>query len=217
GSDVCSSDLDRDPSRRLLPSDRVLLFFLALLALNWFITQQLVPGPEDPVPVSWSAFRAELSRDNVQAVHTRGEKIEGRFRSPIEWAPPEREAPRRSAETRQVTVFETIVPAFVDPGLETELMDRGVDISATPIQQRTSPLLMLLWSFGPALLIIGLWIWIFRRAAKQAGGMGGAGGMMGIGKSRAKRFDRESGTKVTFEDVAGIDEAEEELAEIVDF
>lgn len=207
----------KEPSRRLLPSDRVLLFFLALLAINWFVTQQLVPGAEDPVPVSWSAFRAELARDNVQAVHTRGEMIEGRFRSPIQWSPPDREPARAAAEPRQVAVFETIVPAFVDPGLETELMDRGVDIRATPIQEDSNPLLMLLWSFGPALLIIGLWIWIFRRAAKQAGGMGGAGGMMGMGKSRAKRFDRETDSKVTFDDVAGIDEAEEELVEIVDF
>lgn len=91
-----------------------------------------------------------------------------------------------------------------------------MDIRATPIQAGTSPWMLLLWSFGPALLIIGLWIWIFRRAAKQGGGMGG-GGMMGIGKSRARRFDRESDTKVTFKDVAGIDEAEQELVEIVDF
>lgn len=87
-----------------------------------------------------------------------------------------------------------------------------MDIRATPIQAGTSPWMLLLWSFGPALLIIGLWIWIFRRAAKQGGG-----GMMGIGKSRARRFDRESDKKVTFKDVAGIDEAEQELVEIVDF
>jgi cell division protease FtsH len=55
---------------------------------------------------------------------------------------------------------------------------------------------------------------MFRRAASQGGGMGG---LMGIGKSKARRYDQEAGTKVTFEDVAGIDEAENELVEMVDF
>src|SRR5699024_6706205 len=74
---------------------------------------------------------------------------------------------------------------------------------------------MLLWSFGPALLIIGLWVWMMRRAAQQGGGM--LGRMTGMGKSKARRFDKETDTKITFDDVAGIDEAEQELAEIVDF
>src|SRR5690606_13152117 len=59
------------------------------------------------------------------------------------------------------------------------------------------------------------YVWLFRRATRQGGGIGG--GLMGIGKSRARRYDQESETKVTFEDVAGIDEAENELVEIVDF
>src|SRR6202165_2998021 len=55
---------------------------------------------------------------------------------------------------------------------------------------------------------------MFRRAARQGGGIGG---LMGIGKSKARRYDQETDTRVTFEDVAGIDEAENELVEIVDF
>jgi cell division protease FtsH len=74
----------------------------------------------------------------------------------------------------------------------------------------------LLFSFGPALVFIGFYIWIFRRAAQQGAGMMG-GGLMGIGKSQARRYDREKDTRVTFDDVAGIDEAENELVEIVDF
>ncbi|MPZ43397.1 MAG: ATP-dependent zinc metalloprotease FtsH [Betaproteobacteria bacterium] len=118
-------------------------------------------------------------------------------------------------QPRKVSNFETILPAFVDPGLERFLIDHGVEISATPISEGGSPLLTLLFGFGPALLFIGFYIWLFRRAAQQGGGMGGA--LMGIGKSKARRFDKESETKVTFDDVAGIDEAENELVEIVDF
>ncbi|HEY1269685.1 MAG TPA: ATP-dependent zinc metalloprotease FtsH, partial [Candidatus Binatia bacterium] len=65
-----------------------------------------------------------------------------------------------------------------------------------------------------ALLFIGFYVWIFRRAAQQGGG---AGGIMGFGRSRARRYDEGQGAKVTFNDVAGIDEAKNELVEIVDF
>ena len=106
-------------------------------------------------------------------------------------------------------------PAFVDPGLEALLIDNGVEISAEPIPQGNGWVGVLL-SFAPALLIIGLYVWFFRRAAKQGGGLGGAL-TGGLGKSSARRFDQEAEGRVTFEDVAGIDEAENELVEIVDF
>ena len=106
------------------------------------------------------------------------------------------------------------MPSFVDPGLEKFLIDNGVEISAKPIAEEGNPLLNLLFGFGPALLFIGFYIWMFRRMAQQGGGMGG---LMGIGRSKARRYDQEKDTKVTFNDVAGIDEAENELVEIVDF
>src|SRR5690606_15012340 len=81
--------------------------------------------------------------------------------------------------------------------------------------QGGNPLFTLLFGFGPALLFIGFYIWLFRRAAQHGGAMGG--GLMGIGKSKARRFDKEKDKRVTFDDVAGIDEAENELKEIVDF
>jgi cell division protease FtsH len=99
--------------------------------------------------------------------------------------------------------------------LESFLIDHGVEISAKPMEEGSSPLTTLLFGFGPALLFIGFYVWMFRRMAKQGGGMGG--GIMGIGKSKARRYDQEKDTKVTFDDVAGIDEAENELVEVVDF
>ncbi|MGE4056941.1 MAG: ATP-dependent zinc metalloprotease FtsH, partial [Vicinamibacterales bacterium] len=99
---------------------------------------------------------------------------------------------------------------------EAFLIENKVEISAEPIQEGGNPWVTLLFSFGPALFCIGFYIWLFRRAAQQGAGMMG-GGLMGIGKSTARRYDREKDTKVTFDDVAGIDEAENELVEIVDF
>ncbi|MBV9891704.1 MAG: ATP-dependent zinc metalloprotease FtsH, partial [Rhizobacter sp.] len=89
----------------------------------------------------------------------------------------------------------------------------GVEIRAVPIQG--SPLAQFLYGFGPALLLILFYVWMYRRAQQLGGGLGG--GLLGIGKSRARRYDQEGGPKVTFKDVAGIDEAENELVEIVDF
>lgn len=197
-----------------IPPVRTWLAFLLLLAFNYFLVNLLFPGPEDPEPISYTVFRAELAKDNVEAIHTQGEEIEGRFKSPVQWTPPAAKG-RPAPKARSIENFTTILPLFVDPGLETELIKRGVDIRATPIQTGSHPVLTLLAAFGPALLIIGIYVWLFRRAAKQGGGM--LGGFGGIGKSRARRFDKETATKVTFDDVAGIEEAKNELVEIVDF
>ena len=110
--------------------------------------------------------------------------------------------------------FTTTLPTFVDRGLEQFLIDHDVEISAKPIEEGNNALTTFILSFGPALLFIGFYIWMFRRAAQQGGGLGG---LMGIGRSRARRYDQEKDTRVTFNDVAGIDEAENELIEIVDF
>ncbi len=71
-------------------------------------------------------------------------------------------------------------------------------------------------SFAPFLLLIFFWIWMMRRM--QGGGAGGgAGGIFSVGKAKAQLFDKDSGTKVTFKDVAGLSEAKEEVQEIVEF
>jgi ATP-dependent metalloprotease FtsH len=106
------------------------------------------------------------------------------------------------------------LPAFFDRNLESFLIEHNVEISAVPIQQGG------LWTtilyFGPALLLIGFYVWMYRRAAQGAGM--GMGSMFGIGRSQAKRYDAaDAAHRVTFDDVAGIDEAEAELVEIVDF
>src|SRR5690606_38349110 len=115
--------------------------------------------------------------------------------------------------------FTTELPAFLDSGLEALLIDKGVVIRAKPIGDGGNPLFTFLILFGPAILIILFYVWMYRRAKKRGGmgGMGGMGNFMGIGRSKAKRFDKSKGKKVTFEDVAGIDEARNELMEVVDF
>ena len=64
-----------------IPPSRVLLFFLILLVANYLITSLFMPGPDDPVPISYTTFRAQLAQDNVEAVHSQGVDIEGRFKN----------------------------------------------------------------------------------------------------------------------------------------
>ncbi|MFZ5429697.1 MAG: ATP-dependent zinc metalloprotease FtsH [Bacteroidota bacterium] len=73
----------------------------------------------------------------------------------------------------------------------------------------------LLWTIGPFILIILLWLWIFRRMSRGAGG--GPGGIFSVGKSQAKVFDKDSRVNTTFKDVAGLSEAKQEVVEIVEF
>jgi len=193
------------------PPRRAWLIFLVIVLANFLLIRFLYPGPKS-AKVPYTLFKQEVVRGNVEKIYSRGESITGRFRASIRF--PTVPDSVSGVRPQAVRNFSTTLPAFVDPGLETLLIDHRVEISAEPIQQG-NPWLSLLFSFGPALFIIGLYVWIFRRASRQ-GGLG-AGGLMGIGRSTARRFDVDAEGKVTFEDVAGIDEAENELVEIVDF
>jgi cell division protease FtsH len=208
-----------------MPPGRTWLAFLVILGLNYLLMRMIFPGGAEAITVPYTAFKSEVARGNVEAIYSKGESIEGRFREAVTWPPPDKEksaADEREKSAgpfstqaptpRSATTFTTTLPAFVDPGLEQFLIDNKVEISAIPIQT-SSPVATLLYGFGPAILIIAFYVWLYRRAAQ--GGMGGA--LMGIGKSKARRYDQQSGVKVTFDDVAGIDEAENELVEIVDF
>ena len=208
-----------------MPPRRTWLWFAVLILINFLVARYLVPGPETPVIVPYTLFRAEVGKHNVEAIYSRGETLTGRFVTTVAYIPPDEQGRARgaapqdrnkgaSAPAKQVTHFVTTLPAFVDPGLEKFLIDNGVQIRAEPIQTEGNPWATLLYGFGPALLIIGFYVWMFRRA--QQGGLMG-GGLMGIGQSKARRYDQQTDEKVTFDDVAGIDEAKNELVEIVDF
>src|SRR5687768_3314943 len=209
-----------------MPPRRTWLWFVLILGMNYLLMHSLFPSADDPVKVPYTLFKQQVSNDNVAAIYSRGETILGRFGKAVTYPSPDAKSAAENTEKakqsvsltarppREVHNFTTTLPAFVDPGLEALLINHGVEISAEPIQQGRGPLSTLLYGFGPALLLIGFYVWLYRRAAGQGGA--GMGGIMGIGRSRARRYDQEQG-KVTFADVAGIDEAENELVEIVDF
>ena len=106
------------------------------------------------------------------------------------------------------SVFKTYAPN--DPNLVEKLTSKGVTITASPLDDKMPSLLGILLSWFPMLLLIGVWVFFMRQM------QGGKGGAMGFGKSKAKLMSEASG-KVTFNDVAGIDEVKEEVEEIVEF
>ena len=104
--------------------------------------------------------------------------------------------------------FATFAPS--DPGLVARLTEKGVRVVARPIESDQNPLFQILISWFPMLLLIGVWVFFMRQM------QGGGGRAMGFGKSKAKLLTEKSG-RVTFDDVAGIEEAKSELEEIVEF
>ena len=202
--------------KRTMPPARSWLWFALILLANFLLVRFLFPAPQAPVEVPYTFFKDEVRAGNVEAIYSQGDTVEGRFENPVTYPPKgaggsEPDAP----PSRTSKTFTTVIPSFVDPGLEELLIENGVEISAEPIQEGGGLWQTLLFAFGPALLLIGGYIFLYRRAQRQGGGMGGA--LTSVGRSRARRYDEEQGTKVTFEDVAGIEEAENELVEIVDF
>src|SRR5215208_6256764 len=200
-----------------MPPRRTWLWFALILLVNFLVVKLLFPGPEAPIQVPYTFFKEEVRAGNVEAIFSRGDTVEGRFKKPVTYPPKgEEDSEAGSTPSRTSKTFTTVLPSFVipDPGLEKLLIANGVQITAEPIQQGGGLWQTLLFAFGPALLLIGGYIWLYRRA-QQGGGVGGA--LTGVGRSRARRYDQEQDTKVTFDDVAGIDEAENELVEIVDF
>jgi len=208
-----------------MPGRRAWVTFLIILGVNYLLMRLLVPNPEEPLTIPYTTFKEEVQKGNVEAIYNKGAGIEGRFKKPVTWpAPHSADAAAASRNKgvawleeqsgpRTASTFTTTLPAFVGPGLEAFLIGHNVEISASSIRGG-SLWATLLFGFGPSLVIILFYVWIYRRAS-QGGGL--AGTFMGIGKSRARRYDQEANTRVTFNDVAGIDESKNELVEIVDF
>src|SRR5689334_16524004 len=196
-----------------MPPRRAWLTFLAILAANFLLMRYFFPGANGPVKVPYTMFKQEVTKQNVRDIYSRGESITGHFRTAVSYVSPRDSA--AGAKPKPITVFSTTLPAFVDPGLEALLIQNGAQISAEPPDDAGNPILTFLFGFGPALLLILFYVWIYRRA-QQGGGVGG-GMLGGLGKSGARRFDQAQDARVTFDDVAGIDEAENELVELVDF
>ena len=160
---------------------------IVLLIVGLF---NLFKNPKHPVAsdtVPFSSFLKNVEDGRVVQVEIKGNDIEGIL--------------------ADGTAFKTYAPN--DPNLVEKLASKGVNITAAPQDNQMPSLWGILLSWFPMLLLIGVWVFFMRQ-------MQGGKGAMGFGKSKAKLLSEARG-KVTFNDVAGIDEAKEEVEEIVEF
>jgi cell division protease FtsH len=178
------------------------------MALNYLVISIFFPGQPQRTDVSYTFFKQQVAAENVAEISSRADTIQGKFRRGATYPPD------TGTAAKTVQDFSTVQPAFAAPDLEAFLNAHGVVINARPVDEARNPVLTLLLSFGPTILLIGGFLWLTKRATTSTGG-----GIFGMGKSRAKRYDQTAAgdNKVTFADVAGIDEAKAELVEIVDF
>ena len=190
----------------MFPRSRSLLaFFVALLIVNLLISFLTGAPPDRPRVPYQPFFLAQVEAGNVEAITSREDSIEGELKKPMTYDPP------GDGKPVEVERFKTQVPAFIDrTELTRVLTDQKVVINARAPDAGRSFLLSLLLGLLPALLLVGFFVWLSRRGA-------GGGVLGGFGRSTARRLEQGGQQRVTFEDVAGIDEAEQELVEIVDF
>jgi cell division protease FtsH len=183
------------------------IFVIVLLAVNWLSVLIFQPSSEPRVTVPFSPyFLQQLDAGQIKSISSRGDTIEGTFKS-------KQKFPANDSKATPTTQFKTEVPTFWNNNVLTQqLQAKGVEVNAKSTATHTSLLAEILLGFGPTLLIVGLFVLLARRAA-SGGGMGALGN---FGRSQARRVDPEK-IRVTFDDVAGIDDAKAELTEIVDF
>lgn len=176
----------------------LVVYLIANLVLSFF-------NDGDEPTISYTEFSKQVDAGNVSKIYSKGDAIQGQLKK-------ERDKPGDAKG--KYTKFTTQRPAFADDKLWDDLTKHDVTVTAEPVVQERSFLSNLLISLAPMLLLVALWILIARR---MASGLGGGGGMLGR-KTPPKPVELEAGAKrTTFADVAGIDEVEGELNDVVDF
>jgi cell division protease FtsH len=164
------------------------IWLVIALVLMTVFNQFSVRQPAQ-VPMEYSQFIAELNQGRIAKVVIDGRTLRG-----------------TKSDGRQFTTY-----APSDPWMITDLLKSGVIIEAKP-DEEPSMLMSIFISWFPMLLLIGVWIFFMR----QMQGGGGKGGAFSFGKSKARMLDK-SANPVTFNDVAGCEEAKEEVSELVEF
>jgi cell division protease FtsH len=191
----------RTPDRpSFRPGPGWIVFFLVVLALNFFFTQRATE-PASRVRVPYSPFFLNQVRSgHVKSITSKGTAIQGTFTQK-----------QRYHRSKPTVLFKTEIPAFANTDALTKVLEENnVTVNAQPLDTGAPWWQNLLLGFGPTVLFIFLLFWVMRRAGNMQNVLGS------FGRSSARRY-QPSGDKVTFSDVAGIDEAKDELTEVVDF
>jgi cell division protease FtsH len=176
------------------------VFALVLFAVNFYLGSR-ANQPASRVRVPYSPFfLQEVTDGHVKQITSKGTAIQGTFTQKT-----------RYAGSKPTLLFRTEIPSFADSkGLSQLLQRKRVIVNAQPLDTGAPWWENLLLGFGPTLLFVFLLFWLMRRAGNVQNILGT------FGRSGAQRY-QPSGDRVTFADVAGIEEAKAELTEVVDF
>jgi cell division protease FtsH len=195
-----SSTAPQPKPPRFRVSWQLLALLVGLLVINFWFGSRATRAPQR-VRVPYSPyFLAQVGDGNVSEITSKGTAIQGLFK--------QKQSYQGSKATEK---FETEIPAFANRTSLFDLLQKEkVVVNAKPLTRSGPWWESVLLGFGPTLLFIGLLVLLTRRAGNLQGMLGA------FGRSRARRYQPVAG-RVTFDDVAGIDEAKEELSEVVDF
>jgi cell division protease FtsH len=191
-----------DPPQRpwYRPNPRWIALFLLLLAVNIFFTARATE-PASRVRVPYSPFFLnQVKAGHVDQITSKGTAVQGMFKQ------------KQSYQgSKPTTKFRTEVPAFANTDELSKLLQQNdVTVNAQPLDTGPPWWQALLLGFGPTIVFILLLVWFLRRAGRMQNVLGS------FGRSSARRY-QPAGDKVTFADVAGVEEAKQELTEVVDF
>ncbi|MFJ3905859.1 ATP-dependent zinc metalloprotease FtsH [Streptomyces sp. NPDC090025] len=193
------------PSKKKMPGGwgGLILTALAVYLIANLVLSLFNEG--DGPTISYTEFDKQVAAGNVSKIYSKGDAIQGQLKN---------KQPVPDGGKGDYSKFTTQRPAFADDDLWAQLTKSGTVVTAEPVVQERSFLANLLISLAPMLLLVVLWVFIARRMSAGMGG--GAGGMLGR-KTPPKPVELDGGKRTTFEDVAGIDEVEGELNDVVDF
>lgn len=185
----------------------LIIFFVFWIIISYFFN--LFEG-NPSATIAYSTFKDQVKKGNVSSITIKGDAITGKFKSKI--IPPS----QAKSDTTKYEYFSTTKPSVYDNELMQILDKNNVTINAE--EQNNSWLTYLLIMALPWILIFGYFFYIRRKMQGQMGGMSGpgGGGLFGIAKSNAKRFKKQK-AGVTFDDVAGLESAKQDLREIIDY
>lgn len=183
---------------------KLLTWMLVVIALSIVFMVFVRPQVgEIRTTVSYTEFVSLLEGEKVDSVVFRGDRLDGALNTPI-----------ATPAGGQTTLFTTRIPPVEDPDLLSTLRQQGVEIGAEAAQEDGAWWLTLL----PWILIVGFWIFLWRRmAGGLPGGMGRGGDLKDFLRGGVRKVEGETAPKVTFDDVAGQDNAKNEVAELLEF
>ena len=188
------------------PQGRLLIAFILLAAVFYIWQLYTVPSGPERFAISYSQFMEQLDASNIKSVSIQKLRVNGEFMKKTDLT--------LTGSTKPVSVqnFVTYLPTFQGQDLLTQLNMKKVAITIEPPEEG-SPIWGFVLSMLPWALILGFWFFMMRRAQQI---QGGAGGLFSFGQSKARLYDVKR-PKVTFKDVAGLDNVKQELRESIDF